>query len=292
MRVWQGRLALARAGRPDPLRLRGRLPRPSAPLRMWRGVDAWLHQHGRTGDLATAVARWYTVLLAFPDTRMSWLIQDHIHRVAFTARWVGGGDGCSHYNVSLAIRTSLDGNTFDEVPAVVLELQGALATTASARHRHAADDAAGAVLRHCETHVLHETCAGAYPPPPPPVPPPPCTPAKNTTSCNPRWNCQTCRVPTPSAPDTPSDCLSCAAGYTFAQASTDCTGHCTKGKSVAAATTHERSTPAIAVGEMAGRFLSVVASVAEHKATGRAQAVGCALGNFSVVATLIADPTR
>ena len=99
-------------------------------------------------------------------------------------------------------------------------------------------------------------------------------------------------MPTPGAPDNPSDCLSCAAGYTLAQASTDCTGHCTKGKGVAAATTHERSTPAIAVGEMAGRFLSVVASVAEHKATGRAQAVGCALGNFSVVATLIADPTR
>eukprot|EP01043_Picozoa_sp_COSAG02_P016552 COSAG02_NODE_731_length_17977_cov_21.672838_14_plen_182_part_00 len=147
-------------------------------------------------------------------------------------------------------------------------------------------------VAHCETHVFHETCAGAYPPPPPPVAPPPCTPAKNTTSCDPRWNCQTCRVPTPGAPDTPSDCLSCVAGYTLAQASTDCTGHCTKGKGVAAATTHERSTPAIAVGEMAGRFLSVVASVAEHKATGRAQAVGCALGNFSVVATLIADPTR
>lgn len=135
--------------------------------------------------------------------------------------------------------------------------------------------------------------AGAYPPPPPPsVSPPPCTPTKNTTSCNPRWNCQTCRVPKSGAPDTASDCLSCASGYTFAQASTDCTGHCTKGKGATATATHERSTPAIAVGEMAGRFLSVVASVAEHKAAGWAQAAGCALGNFSVVATLIADPTR
>ena len=99
-------------------------------------------------------------------------------------------------------------------------------------------------------------------------------------------------MPSPSDPDNASDCLSCAPGYTFTQGSVDCTGHCTKGKGAAAATTHERSTPAIAVGEMAGRFLSVVASVAEHKATGQAEAAGCALGNFSVVATLIADPTR
>ena len=54
---------------------------------------------------------------------------DHIHRVAFTARWVGGGDGCSHYNVSLTISTSLDGNTFDEEPAAVLGLHGALPST-------------------------------------------------------------------------------------------------------------------------------------------------------------------
>ena len=46
-------------------------------------------------------------------------------QVAFTARWVGGGDGCSHYNVSLTISTSLDGNTFDEEPAAVLGLHGA-----------------------------------------------------------------------------------------------------------------------------------------------------------------------
>lgn len=73
--------------------------------------------------------------------------------MAFTARWVGGGDGCSHYNLSLAIRTSLDGNTFDEVPAVVLELQGVLATTAPAHHCYTADAAADAVLRHCDTHM-------------------------------------------------------------------------------------------------------------------------------------------
>ena len=101
-------------------------------------------------------------------------------------------------------------------------------------------------------------------------------------------------MPSPSEPDNASDCLSCAPGYTFVQGSTDCTGHCTNGhgKGATAATTHERSTPAIPVGEMAGRFLSVVASVGEHKAAGRAAAAGCALGNFSVVATLIADPTR
>ena len=50
-------------------------------------------------------------------------------QVAFTARWVGGGDGCSHYNVSLTISTSLDGNTFDEEPAAVLGLHGALPST-------------------------------------------------------------------------------------------------------------------------------------------------------------------
>ena len=52
---------------------------------------------------------------------------EHIHRVAFTARWVGGGAGCSHYNISLTVRTSLDGDTFDEEAAAVLGLHGASA---------------------------------------------------------------------------------------------------------------------------------------------------------------------
>eukprot|EP01052_Picozoa_sp_SAG31_P035260 SAG31_NODE_4229_length_3440_cov_3.033224_7_plen_161_part_00 len=134
--------------------------------------------------------------------------------------------------------------------------------------------------------------AGTYPPPPPPPPPPPCTPAKSTTSCQASWHCAFCRVPSSAAPDTRTDCLSCAPGYTFVQVSTDCTGHCVIGNTTIPSAWHERSTRAISVGDMAGRFLSVVATLAENKATQQPTAARCALENFTMVATLIADPAR
>ena len=124
--------------------------------------------------------------------------------------------------------------------------------------------------------------AGTYPPA---SPPPPCQPAKNTTACNDGWHCATCRVGGTSA----SDCLSCAAGYSFVQGSIDCTGHCS---STIPTIAHERSTPGIPVGQMAGSFLSVVASLEQHRAIGLARASPCSLANFSVVATLIAESSR
>jgi hypothetical protein len=172
---------------------------------------------------------------------------EHIHRVAFTVRWVGG-PGCAHYNMSLALVTSLDGVTFDEEPAVVLSL------------------------------------AGTYPAPTAS----PCTPAKSSDNCTAAWNCASCRV----GAALPADCLTCKPGYTFVVHSTDCTGDCVKGVPEQPPSAHERSTAAIATAGMAGRFLSVQASLSEHQATGEARAGSCALGNFSVIATLIADPTR
>eukprot|EP01052_Picozoa_sp_SAG31_P035259 SAG31_NODE_4229_length_3440_cov_3.033224_6_plen_121_part_00 len=51
---------------------------------------------------------------------------DHIHRAAFTARWIGGGVNCTHYNISVAVHSSLDGKTFDEEPAAMMHLHGSL----------------------------------------------------------------------------------------------------------------------------------------------------------------------
>ena len=55
---------------------------------------------------------------------------------------------------------------------------------------------------------------------------------------------------------------------------------------------HERSTPAIALGGVGGRWLSVSATLQEHRDSGGAQAGACPLKDFSLTATLIADPSR
>lgn len=56
------------------------------------------------------------------------------------------------------------------------------------------------------------------------------------------------------------------------------------------AVVHERSTTPIALSEIGGRWLSVSATLQEHRGTGGKQAGACPLREFSVTATLIADP--
>jgi hypothetical protein len=120
---------------------------------------------------------------------------EHISRVAFTARWLdsrgslNATTNCSHYNLSLSVHSSLDGTVFDEQPARVIHL------------------------------------AGSYlppPPSPPPPPAPPCAPVANTSDCPPAWHCATCDLKRA----TPTDCMSCVAGYTFQRQGTDCSGPC------------------------------------------------------------------
>ena len=53
---------------------------------------------------------------------------------------------------------------------------------------------------------------------------------------------------------------------------------------------HERSTAPIALSEIGGRWLSVSAALQEHRDSGGKQAGACPLRDFSVTATLIADP--
>ena len=58
----------------------------------------------------------------------------------------------------------------------------------------------------------------------------------------------------------------------------------------AMAAVHERSTAPIALSEVGGRWLSVSATLEEHRDSGGKQAEACPLRNFSLLATLIADP--
>ena len=121
---------------------------------------------------------------------------EHLSRLSLTAQWLDSrgsstyhnGSNCTHYNLSLSVHSSLDGTTFDDQPARVLNL------------------------------------VGTYrPPPPPPTPPPvPCTPVANTTDCPRAWHCATCDLKRA----TPTDCMSCIGGYTFQRTGTDCSGLC------------------------------------------------------------------
>ena len=71
-----------------------------------------------------------------------------------------------------------------------------------------------------DAEKLMVNCDGAAPAPPPP--PPKC--AKSKTDCTAAWHCKTCKA----GASNPTDCMSCAAGYTFKKEYWDCTGTCTK----------------------------------------------------------------
>lgn len=64
---------------------------------------------------------------------------------------------------------------------------------------------------------------------------------------------------------------------------------CAGGGGPAVAAVHERSTAAIALSGIGGRWLSVSAALREHSLSGGKQAGACPLRDFSLTATLIAD---
>jgi hypothetical protein len=241
---------------------------------------------------------------------------EHIHHLAFTTRWVPAAlpmcaGGNASYNFSLSLRTSLDGSSFDDEPAEVLWLHGryppppppppppSLPPCTRAKDTKTncntswhcsvcladSPDCPGCGPRDCLScvpgftfHRLLSDCTGFCHNASAPPSPPPCTPAESSKTCNPAWHCSTCRVGASSA----TDCLSCPPSITFHQHSSDCTGVC--GGETAPPSWHERSTAAVGVGELAGRFLSVEAAIGKTQG-----GAGCALGNFTVLVTLIAD---